>query len=250
MNDQNEKLIVSTLEAYKPKPGTRFYQRMASSPWNQKKPLPRYTFSHRFAIGLLAFMIVAIALSMSIPTVRAAVLQYLGLAVSPSESISNPAVPAGSLVDSQKVDEISNLAGWQIKVPAWLPEGYQFNDAVYDSANKMAILTFTATRQLPGSDPMMTETKAITMVQAVHNDVLPLMVAPTTFIHDISINGQPAAYATGAWENNAATGKAAWNNSIKLQNVYWQVDKVYLVLNSNDTQVNQDDLILMAESTK
>jgi len=250
MNNQNEKLIISTLEAYKPKPSTRFYQQMALSPWNRKKPIPRYTISHRFAIGFIAFMIVAIALSMSIPTVRAAVLKYLGLTVSPSESISNPAIPAESLVDSQKMDEISDLAGWKIKVPAWLPEGYKFYDAVYDSPNKMAILTFIATRQLPGNDPTMTETKAITMVQALHNDILPLMVAPTTIIQDISINGQPAAYAIGAWENDAATGKATWNSSYQLQNVYWQVDSVYLTINTNDTQVDQNDLLQMAVSTK
>jgi hypothetical protein len=250
MNDQNEKLIISTLESYKPQPGRQFYHRMASSPWNRKRPMPQSMFSRRFAIGFAAFMIVAIALSMSIPTVRAAVLKYLGLNVSSSESISNPAIPAESLVDSQKVEEISNLAGWKIKVPSWLPEGYKFYDTVYDSPNKMAILTFLATRQLPGNDPTMTETKAITMVQALHNDILPLMVAPSTFIHDISINGQPAAYAVGAWENNAATGKATWNNSNELQNVYWQIDKVYLTLNSNDTLVNQDDLIQIAESTK
>ena len=250
MNDQNEKLIISTLEHYNPKPGPQFFQRMASSPWNRTQPKPHYALSHRFAIGIAAILIVAIALSMSIPTVRAAVLKYLGLTVSPSESVTNPAIPAGSLVDSQQMHEISNLAGWEIKVPTWLPPAYSFTDGVYDSTNKMVILTFTATRQLPGNDPTMTETKAITMMQALQNDILLLMVAPTTIIEDVSINGQPAAFAIGAWENNATTGKAIWNSSYQLQNVYWQVDGVYLTLNTNDTQVSQDDLFRMAGDTK
>lgn len=249
MNSQIEKQIVSTLESYKPKPSPQFYRHMDSAPWNKKKASISI-LSHRFAVGFAAFMIVAIALSMSIPTVRAAVLKYLGLAVSTSESVSNPAIPAESLVDTRKVEEISTLAGWNIKVPAWLPEGYKFQDAVYDSKNQMAILTFIAARPLPGNDPSMTETKAITMVQALHNDILPLMVAPSTSIQDISINGQPAAYAMGAWENNAATGQATWNNAYELQNIYWQIDQVYLTLNSDDSQISREELVKMAESIK
>ena len=250
MNDQHEKLIVSNLENYKPRPSPRFYQRMASSPWKRTEPEPRRNLFHHFAIGFAALLIVAIALSMSIPSVRAAVLKYLGLYLSPSEVIPNPAIPVESLVDSRKIDEISNLAGWQIKVPAWLPEEYKFDSAMYDSTNKMVLLSFMVSRQLPGNDPTMTETKAITMIQSLHNDVLPLMVAPTTNILDITINGQPAAYAVGAWENDATTGQATWNNYYDLKNVYWQIDNVYLTLNTDDALVSQDELLRLAGSTK
>lgn len=250
MNDKNEKIIITNLESYRPMPGSLFYKRMAESPWHQKQPASRFVFIHRFAIGFVAFLIVAIALSVSIPSVRAAVLKYLGLAVSSSESIPNPAIPVESLVDNQKVDEITNLAGWKIKVPTWLPEGYQFHDAQYVTTNKMVLLNFYTTRQLPGNDPTVTETKAITMIQALHNDVLPLMVAPSTIVHDISINGQPAAYAVGAWENDIITGQATWNSAYGLKNIYWQIDNIFLTLNTNDALISQDELLRIAENTR
>jgi hypothetical protein len=250
MNDENEKRIVSALENYKPKPGPRFYQRMDSSPWNQEKRATHQFAPRRFAVGIAAILIAVIALSMSIPSVRAAVLKYLGLNVSASETVPNPAISAESLVDSRKVDEISSLAGWKIKTPTWLPEGYQFLDAQYDATNQMVLLTFDATRQLPGGDPSMTETKVITMVQALHNDILPLTVAPTTKVLDVTINGQPGAYATGAWESDAVTGTATWNSSYDLKNVYWQMDTLYLSLNTADDLVSQEDLLRLAESTK
>lgn len=250
MNDKNEKIIITTLESYQPIPGPHFYRHMAESPWQQKRPASRFTFIHRFAIGFAVFLIVAIALSVSIPSVRAAVLKYLGLAVSSSESIPNPAIPVESLVVNQKVDETAKLAGWKIKVPTWLPEGYQFHDVQYVSTNKMVLLTFFTTRQLPGNDPTMTETKTITMIQALHNDVSPLMVAPSTIVHDITINGQPAAYAVGAWENDIIAGQATWNSAYNLKNIYWQIDNVFLTLNTNDALISQDELLRIAESTR
>lgn len=250
MNEPNDEKLISTLEHYHPRPGARFEQRMASAPWNQKQRSPRRSSLRGFAVGLAAFLMAVAALSLSIPSVRAAVLRYLGLNISASETAPNPAIPAESLVDSPKVSEISTLAGWNIKTPTWLPAGYQFLDAYYDTANQMVLLTFTATRPLPGNDPTMTETRAITLIQALNNRLLPLTVAPAAQILDVTINGLPAAYARGAWENDAATGTATWNNAYDLKNVYWQMDSIYLALNTSDALVSQEDLLKMAESIK
>ena len=96
----------------------------------------------------------------------------------------------------------------------------------------------------------MTETRAITLIQALNNRLLPLTVAPAAQILDVTINGLPAAYARGAWENDAATGTATWNNAYDLKNVYWQMDSIYLALNTSDALVSQEDLLKMAESIK
>lgn len=250
MNELYEESIISTLEQYSPKPGSRFYNRMADAPWSRKRKAFRFINYRQFAIGITSIFIVAIALSFSIPSVRAAVLKYLGLMVSSSETIPNPAIPAESLIDNQKVGEISKLAGWPVKVPTWLPEGYKFSDAMYDPSNRLVILSFFSTRPLPGNDPNMTMTEPITIVQALHNDIIPLMVAPGTSVVDLIIHKKPAAYVIGAWENDAVSGQATWNNTYPLQNIYWQIDDVYLTLNTKDVQVSKEDLIKLAESMK
>lgn len=173
-----------------------------------------------------------------------------GLVVSPSITIPNPAVPAKDIVISQNIDEISNLAKWTIKSPSWLPDGYQFNEAVYDSANNMVSITYIATRQLPGNDPSLTQTSTITLVQSLRNDLIPLIVAPGADMGSITINGQSASYAIGAWKNDNTTGTATWDSSYQLQNINWQIDYIYLSLNTNDSLVSKDDLLKIAESTK
>lgn len=250
MKDKREETLVSVLEHYAPRPGRRFYQRMAAAPWNRSEQTRVSTPFRRAAFGVAVCLVILVAFVFAIPTARAAFINFLGLHFSPSNTMPNPSIPAGSLIDSQKVAEISEKAGWTIKEPTWLPEGYRFSSAMYEPANKMVLLTFMAKRQLPGNDPNMTETKAITLIQALRNDIIPLMVAPSTDVRNITVNGQPAAYAVGAWENDAATGQATWRNTYPLQNVYWQIDTVYLNLNTNDSQVSQADLIRLADSVK
>lgn len=172
------------------------------------------------------------------------------LIVSPFETVPNSAVPAKDIVISQNIDEITNLTEWTVKSPSWLPDGYKFNEAMYDSANKMVILTFIVTRQLQENDPSLTQTNTITLVQSLRNDLIPLVVAPGTDIENITINDQPAAYAVGAWKNDNTTGTATWDRSIQQQNINWQIDFTYLSANTDDTLVSKDDLLKMAESTK
>ncbi|TLN05421.1 hypothetical protein FDZ74_13600 [bacterium] len=250
MNDPNEERIIDTLEGYTPRPGQGFYRRMAEAPWNRKEPGRLSIVARRFAIGVAVALVLGLALGFSIPTVRASFIRFLNLGFSPSETVLNPPVLPTNLVDSQKVEEISQLAGWTVKTPTWLPQGYTFHDARYDSTNQMVLLTFLATRQLPGGDPSMTETKMVTLVEAMRNDIIPLMVAPSAAVEDITLNDEAAAYAIGAWENDASTGHATWNNAYPLQNVYWQIDAVFLNLNTDDTRVSMDDLVRMAENIR
>lgn len=250
MKEEREKKIISVLEGYSPKPGERFYRQMADSPWQRERKTLRRMPYRRIAASAVVLLVLGLALGFSTPPVRASFIRFLGLGISPSETVPNPAVPLQSLVDSREVNEIASAAGWEIKVPAWLPEGYRYSSALYDSSNQIALLTFLATYQLPGDDPKMTETKAITLIQALHNDILPLSVAPGAEVEDITINEQTAAYAIGAWENDFTSGKATWNATYPLQNVYWQIGDVFLTLNTADPQVSKGDLLRMAENMK
>lgn len=156
----------------------------------------------------------------------------------------------GKLVDNPKIGEVSARAGWAVKIPSWLPEGYTFQDATYLSNDQVVVLTFTATRQLPGDDPAMSETKMITLVEGTNNAVVPLKMASEADLQDITRNGEAAIYAVGAWDVDASTGTATWNNAYLLQNVYWQSGEVFFNLNTDDTLVSKEELLKMAESVK
>ena len=247
----------------------------------------------QFAIGLL---VVIALLSLSIPAVRASLSAWLGLSAAPSNqmpavsvtlvgitpstptlgatAIATTTVPAllptatqasplptGTTAPAAKPAEIKQLsaqAGWVILTPAHLPDGFHFESGYYDTNHQMTILTYLVTRPLPGAaDPSLTTSKTITLLQAQKNDFVPMQIAPDTNVEDIQVNGQPAAYAVGAWDahfvkddNDPNDGKmvSTWRNDLPVQNLYWQVGKMYLLLVTDDETVSKQDLIDMAAS--
>ncbi len=156
--------------------------------------------------------------------------------------------------------QLSAQAGWDILAPGQLPEGYHFQSAYYDTNHQMVILTYLVTRTLPGAaDPSLTASKTITLAQAMKNDFIPMQIAPGTNVEDTQVNGQPAAYAVGAWDaefvkddNDPNGGKMVynWRNDLPVQNLYWQVGKVYLALITDDEAVSKQALIDTAASMR
>jgi hypothetical protein len=142
--------------------------------------------------------------------------------------------------------------------PLHLPEGYQFQSAFFDTNNKMLMLTYLVTRTLPGaSDPSLTSSQTITLLQSQKNDFVPMQIAPNTNVTDIQINGVPAAYTVGGWdtefvkdstEPNGGKMVSSWQNDLPVKNLYWQIGKIYLALVTADEAVSQQDLIDMASS--
>jgi hypothetical protein len=157
------------------------------------------------------------------------------------------------------VSQLSEQAGWKILSPGYLPAGYHFGSAYLDTNHQMVALTYLVTRPLPGAaDPGLTASKAITVLQALRNDFIPLQVAPAAEVLDVSVAGRPAAFVVGAWdtqfvkdENDPQGGKmvSTWSNELPVKNLYWQIGRVYLVLVTDDDLVSKQQLILMAART-
>lgn len=272
----NKKQLSSMLQTYQPQPGEHFYRCMANAPWNTKATMKtKYSLNlARFSWQLaVAMVIVLMGLSLAIPSVRASVSAWLGLSIAPSDQLPSTSVnlvettplaaanveePTGTTDLLPTEDPLSAQAGWTILTASQMPEGYKFDNSLLDSNNQMVITSYFATRLLSGAnDPTLTETKTITLMQALHNDFNPMQVAPSTAVEDVLINGEPGVYAIGAWDaeffpdsNDPNGGKmiSTWRNDLPNQNIYWQVGNIYLVLISDDPQVSRQDLLYMAAS--
>jgi len=122
----------------------------------------------------------------------------------------------------------------------------------------MLILTYLVTRPLPGaSDPSLTSTESITLLQSQANDFVPMQIAPNTNVTDTQVNGLPAAYSMGGWDTefvkdstapNGGKMVSSWRNDLPVKNLYWQVGEIYLALITADGAVSQQELIDMANS--
>jgi hypothetical protein len=229
----------------------------------------------------VAIILALIILILIIPGVRASVSSWMGLSVAPSEQM--PAATADlvaitpqtsefateiptvteapstiSTAGSTEVSQSSPQPEWDILTPNYLPEGYQYQSAFYDTNLKMLILTYLVTRPLPGAtDPSLASSETITLLQSQKNDFIPMQIAPNTNVTDIQVNGQPAAFSFGGWDTefvkdstapNGGKMVSSWRNDSPVKNLYWQIGKVYLALITTDESVSQQELIDMASS--
>jgi hypothetical protein len=293
----NKQKLSRLLAGYKPHPGPQFYQKMERAPWNQKELKMNHRSNRPARLGwaALAVVLVLAVLSLGIPSVRASVSAWLGLSVAPSNQAPAAAVtlvafpsptpgaallptattanvvpsvtavtiqaptPAAPAVNRPaEVAQMSVQAGWDVLAAGGLPQAYKFESAYFETNNQMALLTYLATRPLPGTkDPSLTSSSTITLLEALKNDFVPLQVSPDASVTDIQVNGQPAAYAVGAWDTEFVPDAkdpqggrmvSTWRNDLKVQNVYWQVGEIYLVLVTDDAGVSKEELIAMAGS--
>ncbi len=152
-----------------------------------------------------------------------------------------------------KVNETSQQAGWTIQVPYSLPEGYDLLDVYFDSNNQMVVLAFLATRPLPDGNGL-TETKTLSLVEGLRNDVAPLKIAPEAQTAPVQVGNTSGAYLTGAWDtsydNQSQSMLSTWRSDLAVQNIYWQQGTLSLVLISDDSSLSQSDLLLCAASVK
>jgi hypothetical protein len=230
-------------------------------------------------IAVVVILVLA-ALILIIPGVRASVSSWLGLSVAPSDQMPastanlvaitpQPSVNPTEIAPSTPISvtstllptEVSQLAEqpeWETLTPSTLPEGYHFQSAFYDTNLKLLILTYLVTRPLPGAtDPSLTSSETISLLQSLKNDFVPMQIAPNTNVTDIQVNGQPAAFTVGGWDTefvkdstapNGGKMVSSWRNDLPVKNLYWQVGKIYLALITADEAVNQQELIDMANS--
>jgi hypothetical protein len=228
-------------------------------------------------IAVVVILVLA-ALILIIPGVRASVSSWLGLSVAPSdqmpastanlvaitpqasvnssENAPSTSIPVASVEIPTEVSQLSEQPEWKMLTPSTLPEGYHFQSAFYDTNLKLLILTYLVTRPLPGAtDPSLTSSETISLLQSLKNDFVPMQIAPNTNVTDIQVNGQPAAFTVGGWDTefvkdstapNGGKMVSSWRNDLPVKNLYWQVGKIYLALITADEAVNQQELINMA----
>ncbi len=177
-----------------------------------------------------------------------------------SPEVSSPTAVQPVISDGNQLNfsKLSSQIGWDILTPGFIPDGYHYQSAYFDPNQKMLVLTYLVTRPLPNStDPSLTSSETITLLQSQRNDFIPMQIAPSTVVSDTLVNGAPAAYTIGGWDTEFVKdnqlpggGKmvSSWRNDLPVKNLYWQVRNVYLTLITADDAVSQQELIDMAAS--
>lgn len=220
----------------------------------------RWSFMLLVLFALAALGLAACAPQKSQPPPAPAVSPLPTQAAPTEAAFPTPTQAAARDEAPPEITRLSGEAGWDLLSVTALPDGYQYRSAYFDAARKVAYLTYTATRPLPGAaDPSLTVSSTITLLQARANDETPMQAAPGAERAAALVNGSPAVYAVGAWDAEFVKDEAdpnggkmvyTWRADLPVKNIYWQIGELYLLLVTEDETVTREALVKMAESVR
>jgi hypothetical protein len=192
-----------------------------------------------FAAALGMALIAALAFS---PTARAAfnglILEIGGITFFEPDETSSQATPLPESKVTIVPEEILSLAEaqaklpFEISLPAWAPDGFVMGSSVrisyFGDKYTPAVITWYGSNPNVGNIDLMIGQRVSWLVE-------------TDDVHEVEVNGQPAALVGGSWDAD----KGTWNNQSHLT-LSWMKGDVMYQLSSPGAPV--EDLIRMAES--
>jgi hypothetical protein len=140
------------------------------------------------------------------------------------------------------MDEVKQYAGYQVLVPATLPDGMTFLGAALDPALKMTSLSIGYS-----------EAERIILIkqqpiESPETCTLCGLVGASASVQQVQINGVPGEYAEGVWE--LTDNGPVWRDDPYLKTLRWQKDGMAYELIYMGMDLGKDNLVTIAESLK
>lgn len=140
------------------------------------------------------------------------------------------------------MDEVKQYAGYQVLVPATLPDGMTFLGAALDPALKMTSLSIGYS-----------EAERIILIkqqpiESPETCTLCGLVGASASVQQVQINGVPGEYAEGVWE--LTDNGPVWRDDPYLKTLRWQKDGMAYELIYMGMDLGKDNLVTIAESMK
>jgi hypothetical protein len=179
----------------------------------------RQNRSLRALATVAAVLAIAVFATLTVPPLRTLAQEVL-------ERPTPVAPPPVEIPVSQQLEQAIGQAGFPVRLPAYVPEGYILADAGYDPVANQVSLFYT--RNGIG----------LVIVQIPEESALPLDVGATADILTLSIGGVTGQYVEGGWKVNPEVSgetmtltEKAWDTDFPFQQLRWQqADMVYWMM--------------------
>ncbi len=218
----DEKKIISVLEHLRPTPGVRFYRRMSQAPWHSGRETQRRRPWLYAAASLLAILV----LFGTLPPLQALARGWIRF-FTPQESIELNGQAGGNREFALELDQVRQVAGFDLLVPTWLPQGFALEGADFDERRNAVIINYLKSGALLRLTQSMGEgTREIGSIGS-QAEVQPVAL-------NIGGRSQQAEYVAGAWRLSPigtliesrpevnATLEAGWDPDAKIQVLRWE----------------------------
>ncbi len=269
-NPPGDKIIEDMLGSFAPEPSERFQAMMSSKPWQKQfhntglNPAIKQKTSLRliWAFAILGVLLVFIVI-MFVPSVRAAASQIFHLFLPASSDQINVQVTLsspGDLVDfsnpgnfSLSIEDVQQLAGFDVKQISVLPAGLAFIGSRYDPGYKTVTVLYEAD-----------EYKLFLTQRPLGkgNDVF--SIGSGAVVHKVKIGDIDAEFVVGGWKavsTEPSTGlqtpteivnlHAIWDNDYPQFTLRWQAQGfIYELRSTGAGSPSQSVLINLANELK
>ncbi len=249
--------IAALLARIQPRPGQRFRERMARQPWNRAgSAAPRGwqpAWVRPALAGLVLMLLVGIALgSASLQALAEQFSHYFLPSNSDQTTIQLPTPSAPTnVVAGLTIAEAESLAGFPAHLPARLPAGFSFQQALFQPVRQAIVLEYAA--KSPSLVLRITQRLASQEFQSIGAGAL---------VELVEIGSSVGEYVRGGWripevESEFETGparQATWDSQAEIQFLRWQRDgRLYEIIFGGGTpetsqSLEKEDLITLAES--
>jgi hypothetical protein len=254
--------IEALLESFQPHPGERFYRLMANAPWTRKgahlmQSVNRQSLSRVLTVSAFALFLLGIV---AVMTLQGQTLPPAQENQPPTDVLESQPVPTETsqpppsstpipepITFSLTVSEAEALAGFDVLAPEYLPTGYAFQGAHYDSeTQKVAMWYISQPGESGGAG-------AFYIFQQYGS--LPEDTTPSAAVTSVPVGDAMGKFVRGAWvyEPEGSTSPQ-WEGKADVYTLSWQKDGMAftIVFLGGETipPVPLDELLAIAESMK
>ena len=182
---------------------------------------------------------------------RAFEIMYIGfphyllkdVMVAVAESLSAN-LPESYLDDYLTLEEIQARVDFPILQPTLLPDGFEFDHALYDQDNNVVTLMYEYGGNVNNAIGLKIEP-----ISDLGTCYLCRLVGSSALIHEVTINGVKGEYVEGVW--TLEDGEVIWKSYSEhrlMKTLIWQADGMIFNLSYFGDSLLKDDLVVIAES--
>lgn len=151
--------------------------------------------------------------------------------------------PASILSANPDIEDVQRKAGFDILIPAWIPESFEFAGASIDQEQKIVRIFYRT---------FMTNGLGIRQERIPSTDTCELCaeVGAGAAVEEVSIDGNYGEYVVGVWK--LTDDGPVWEPDPYLQTMRWQEDGMaFEMLYMGDPEMlSMEDMVAIAESMK
>ena len=264
-NFPSEEKMILLMAGFQPKPGKTFFQRMDTTPWNQKSASTSvYHARLKIALRLASFTFLALLLMLlpfffapSLLTNARQMFRFFWVSEENIRSIEVTHIPTSTSTAllpepsfPLSIEEAAITAGFPLKTLTALPNGVTLEGAAYDTTRQAVLIKYAG------------DGKTILFTQREKDRVQEYSsVSPEATAEFVTVRGVLGEFIPGGWVVStqatpppglkSQTIELIWENQAGMATLRWEEDGfIFEIIVTSSQKFTQKEILAIAESMR